>query len=41
MEMLYSLHRKLKQKYLFIQNGGQEGKTGPIWGLVPVVGGRI
>jgi hypothetical protein len=25
-----------KQKCLFSKNGGQEGKTGPVWGLVPV-----
>jgi hypothetical protein len=24
---------------LFFKNGGQEGKTGPVWGLVPSEGG--
>jgi hypothetical protein len=23
-------------KYLFIENEGQEGKTGPVWAWVPV-----
>jgi hypothetical protein len=32
----------LKQtKMPFLKNGEQEGKTGPVWGLVPVGGGRI
>jgi hypothetical protein len=31
---------KLPVKYL-IRSKGQEGKTGPVWGLVPVEGGRI
>jgi hypothetical protein len=25
----------------FSENGGQEGKTGHVWGLAPVGGGRI
>jgi hypothetical protein len=24
---------------LFFKNGGQEGKTGPVWGFVPSEGG--
>jgi hypothetical protein len=31
-----------KQKCLFFfKNEEQEGKTGPVWGLVPLGGGRI
>jgi hypothetical protein len=38
-ETLYSY---LKQtKMLFFKNREQEGKTGPVWGLVPVTKGRI
>jgi hypothetical protein len=28
-------------KCLFFKNGGQEGKTGPVWGFVPVGAGKI
>jgi hypothetical protein len=28
-------------KLSFFKNGGQECKTGPVWGLAPVGGGRI
>jgi hypothetical protein len=28
-----------KQKMPFVKNGKQEGKTGPVWELVPVEGG--
>jgi hypothetical protein len=35
-----SLYSYLKQtKMSFFKNGGQEGKTGPVWGLAPVGGG--
>jgi hypothetical protein len=36
-----SLHNYLKQKYFFLKNRGQEGKTGPVWGLVQVGMQRI
>jgi hypothetical protein len=29
-----------KQKCIFIKNGEQEGKTVPVWELVPVGGGK-
>jgi hypothetical protein len=36
------MYRYLKQtKISYIKNGRREGKTGPLWGLVPVGGGRI
>jgi hypothetical protein len=36
------MYNYLKQtKISFFKNKGQEGKTGPILGLVPVGGGRI
>jgi hypothetical protein len=28
-------------KMVFFKNGEQEGKTGPLWGLVPVEEGRM
>jgi hypothetical protein len=31
-----SPYRYLKQAIFFFKNGRQEGKTGPVWGLVPV-----
>jgi hypothetical protein len=37
--MKFSTTIVYKQKCLFV-NEGQEGKTRPIWGLVPVEGGR-
>jgi hypothetical protein len=36
-----SLCSYLKQKCLFFKNEGQEGKTSPDWGLVPMGGGRF
>jgi hypothetical protein len=32
----------LNKKNVFSQkNGEQEGKTGPVWGLIPVIGEKI
>jgi hypothetical protein len=31
----------LNKNASFFKNKGQEGKTGPVWGLVPVGGERI
>jgi hypothetical protein len=38
-----SLYSYLKQKKMYfpLKNGEQENKTVPVWGLVPVGGGRI
>jgi hypothetical protein len=44
MEISYwnSLYRYLKQtKMAVFKNGGQEGKTDPVWEVIPVGGGRI
>jgi hypothetical protein len=30
-----------KQKWLFLKNGEQGGKSGPVWELAPEGGGRI
>jgi hypothetical protein len=30
-----------KPKGLVFKNGEQEGKTGPVWGLVPLRGSRM
>jgi hypothetical protein len=35
------MYRYLKQKKCLFKNGGQKAKTGPVWDLVPVGGGRI
>jgi hypothetical protein len=36
-EILWSYLQKTKMS--FFRNKGQEGKTGPVWGLAPVGGG--
>jgi hypothetical protein len=42
MEMFNSLYTYLKQtKMSFFKNEGQEGKTSPVWRLVPVGGGGL
>jgi hypothetical protein len=44
MSQLNSLYRYLKQtnkNAFFFKNREQEGKVGPVWGLVPEAGGRI
>jgi hypothetical protein len=35
------LNRYLKQTKMPFFKNGQEGKTGPVWGLILVGGGRI
>jgi hypothetical protein len=39
MKHLYSYLKQTKMS--FFKNREQEGKTGPVWGLVPVGGGRL
>jgi hypothetical protein len=34
--LTWSLHKDDMQIHELFKNGGQEGKTGPAWGMVPV-----